>query len=136
MTLKAAMELGLIDALAEAAASSTEGGALTAGEVVALLPAANKADAEAGVDRMLRFLAGHGLVRCATEEADDGAVVPRYTPAPVCRWPSSKQGEGTLAPLALFGFHKDMLMPWHCTLFVPQICFDDSGDQGLLAFIK
>lgn len=136
MTLKAAMELGLIDALAEA--STTDGGALTASELAALLPAANKAEAEAGVDRMLRFLAGHGVVRCATEEADGGAVVRRYTPAPVCRWLSSKHGEGTLAPLALFGFHKDMLMPWYGTTysFLKLLSTIMSTDPSLLTFIK
>ncbi|TVU39480.1 hypothetical protein EJB05_12902 [Eragrostis curvula] len=69
------------------------------------------ADAEEAVDRMLRFLASHGVVTCTTEETD-GTAVRRYMPAPVCRWLSSEHGEGTLAPLAMFGFHKDMLMSW------------------------
>ncbi|XP_062187476.1 probable inactive methyltransferase Os04g0175900 [Phragmites australis] len=119
MTLKAAMELGLIDALAEAPA----GRALTAGELVARLrlrlPQTTPIDQmAAAVDRMLRFLVCHGVVRCATEEEDEGAgpggaAVRRYAPAPVCRWLSSNQGEGTLAPLAMFGFKNAILMPWH-----------------------
>ncbi|KAF8690672.1 hypothetical protein HU200_041045 [Digitaria exilis] len=66
MTLKAAMELGLIDTLTGAPA----GRALTADELAAKLPAGatNKAEAAAVVDRMLRFLASHGVVRCSAEE--------------------------------------------------------------------
>ena len=125
MTLKAAMELGLIDA---PGAASSEGRTLTAGELVSRLPAANKAEAEVEVDRMLLFLAGHGVVRCATENADD-AVVRRYMPASVCRWLSSKHGEGSLAPLALFGFHKDMLMPWYFPKDRLPVFAQNSGDD-------
>ncbi|KAL6851624.1 hypothetical protein ACP4OV_020188 [Aristida adscensionis] len=87
MTVKAAMELGLIDALAAAPA----GRALTAAELVARLPTANKAEAAAAVDRMLKFLACHGVVKCAMEEGAEpgGGALRRYAPAPVCRWLSS-----------------------------------------------
>jgi caffeic acid 3-O-methyltransferase len=56
MAPKAAMELGLIDALSAAPAGS---GALTAAELAAQAlprPAANKAKAEDAVERILRFL--------------------------------------------------------------------------------
>ncbi|CAN6205476.1 unnamed protein product [Urochloa humidicola] len=115
MTLKAAMELGLIDALMISAAPA--GRALTADELAAQLPAANKAEAAGGVDRMLRFLASHGVVKCSTEEGAGPNSVPfrRYAPGPVCRWLSSQgnQGEGSLAALAMFGFQQVMLTPWH-----------------------
>jgi len=118
MTLKAAMELGLIDALAAAPA----GALLTSGELVAQLPrppAANKVEATAAVDRMLRFLASHGVVTCSTEEvaapAPDGSgtTLRRYAKGPVCRWLSTtNNGEGSLAALAMFGFQQPFLNPW------------------------
>ncbi|KAF8731671.1 hypothetical protein HU200_015599 [Digitaria exilis] len=113
MTLKAAMELGLIDALTGAPA----GRALTVDELAAKLPAGatNKAEVAAAVDRMLRFLASHGVVRCSTEEGagPDSPPLRRYAPGPVCRWLSGNQGEGSLMDLAMFGFQRAMLTPWH-----------------------
>lgn len=61
MTLKAVMELGIIDQLLAA-----NGRMVTMEELVAQLPRY----AEASVvmlDRMLRFLASHSVVRCSTE---------------------------------------------------------------------
>lgn len=111
MTLKAAMELGLIDALTAGAAA---GHALTADELAAQLPAANKAEAAASVDRMLQFLASHGVVRCSTEDGvgPGSASLHRYAPGPICRWLSTNQVEGSLASLAMFGFQQVILTPW------------------------
>jgi caffeic acid 3-O-methyltransferase len=81
MTLKAAIQLGLIDALTAAA----DGRALTAGELVAQLPAVDDAEAATSVDRMLRLLASFNVVRCSTEAGPGGDPLRRYSPAPVCR---------------------------------------------------
>lgn len=112
MTVKAAMELGLIDLL------SAAGATMTAEELVAQLPrkpAADTAEAVSAVDRMLRFLAAHGVVACSVEEApaDGGTALPRrYSKAPVCRWLSTDNGEGSLAALSMFGFQPAYLKPW------------------------
>jgi len=114
MALKAAMELGLIDALMISAAPAGSGGALTAAELAAQAlprPAANKAKAEDAVDRILRFLAAQGVVTCST----DGTALRRYAATPVCRWlsSSSNHGEASLAALAALGFEPALFNPWY-----------------------
>ncbi|MGS7457374.1 methyltransferase family protein, partial [Mycobacterium tuberculosis] len=81
ITLKTAIELGIIDALTNAA-----GRALTVDELAAQLPAPDKAGSAASVDRLLRLLAAFDVVRCSTETGPDCEAVRKYTPAPVCRW--------------------------------------------------
>ncbi|TKW03172.1 hypothetical protein SEVIR_7G006100v4 [Setaria viridis] len=109
MTVKAAIELGLIDALSTAA-----GRAMTADELSAQLPTADKAEAAASVDRLLRLLASYNVVNCSTETGPSGeALQRRYTATPVCRWLTSNSGEGSLAPLAMFAVDEDYLPSWH-----------------------
>jgi caffeic acid 3-O-methyltransferase len=107
MTVKAAIELGLIDALSMAA-----GRAMTADELSAQLPAADKAEAAASVDWLLRFLACYNVVKCSTETSPSGEPLRQYTAAPVCRWLTSNSREGSLAPLAKFAVDKDYLPSW------------------------
>nr|CAB3486493.1 unnamed protein product [Digitaria exilis] len=98
MTVKAAIELGLIDAL------STAGGrAMTAAELSAPLPAAHKAEAAASVDRLLRLLASYNVVKCETETSPNGEAVRRYTAAPVCRWLTGNSGQHLGAAVAAGG---------------------------------
>lgn len=105
MTVKAAIELGLIEAL------STAGGrAMTAAELSAQLPAADKAEAAASVDRLLRLLASYNVVKCSTETSPDGMALRRYRAAPVCRWLTGNSG--SLAPLGLFAVDEDYLQSW------------------------
>uniref|UniRef100_A0A0E0KMS6 O-methyltransferase domain-containing protein n=1 Tax=Oryza punctata TaxID=4537 RepID=A0A0E0KMS6_ORYPU len=111
MTLKAAIELGLIDALTAAAG----GRALTADELAAQLPAADKAEAASSVDRMLRLLASFNVVKCSTEAGPGGEPLQRrYSPAPVCRWftGGGNSHHGSLAPSFLFGVDEDYLCTW------------------------
>ncbi|KAL6841149.1 hypothetical protein ACP4OV_029118 [Aristida adscensionis] len=112
MTLKAAIELGLLDALSQAAAGGG-GRELTADELAAHLPAPDKAEAAASVDRMLRLLASYNVVRCSTAAGPAGETLRRYAPAPMCRWLASDGPEGSLAPLAMFAVDKDYLTSWH-----------------------
>ncbi|CAL5033630.1 unnamed protein product [Urochloa decumbens] len=104
MTVKAAIELGLIDVLSTAASR-----AMTADELSAQLPAADKAEAAASVDRLLRFLASYNVVKCSAETGPNGEALRRYTAAPVCRWLASNSSEGSLAPLAMFAVDEDYL---------------------------
>jgi caffeic acid 3-O-methyltransferase len=111
LVLRAAIQLGLLDALCTAPT------ALTADELVSQIKvAADKDEAAASVDRILRYLACYNVVRCSTETTTslDGAVLlRRYTPAPVCRWLSSNNGKGSLAPFAVFLGDPDHMLPWH-----------------------
>ena len=103
LTLKAAIELGVLDALGNAA-----GRALTAEELWADLPAA--AEAAASVDRILRLLASFDIVRCST---DEGQTIRQYTPAPVCRWLTrNTTGGASLAPYAMFTADQDYMTTW------------------------
>ncbi|OEL20675.1 putative inactive methyltransferase Os04g0175900 [Dichanthelium oligosanthes] len=108
MTVKAAIELGLIDAL-----SMAPGRAMTADELAAQLPAVDKAEAAASVDRLLRLLASYNVVKCSTETGPRGEAFRRYTAAPVCRWLTNNNGEGSLAQLAMFAVDEDYLPSWH-----------------------
>ncbi|XP_052138074.1 naringenin 7-O-methyltransferase [Oryza glaberrima] len=108
MTLKAAIELGLVDELLAAA-----GAAVTAEELAARLrlPAAA---AGAAVDRMLRLLASYGVVRCATEAGPDGKARRSYAAAPVCKWlAAGSSGEGSMAPLGLLNLDKVFMENWY-----------------------
>ncbi|KAM3353487.1 hypothetical protein ACQJBY_024576 [Aegilops geniculata] len=108
ITLKTAIELGIIDALTNAA-----GRALTVDELAAQLPAPDKAGSAASVDRLLRLLAAFDVVRCSTETGPDCEAVRKYTPAPVCRWLTSNRSDGSLAPLAMFAVDQDYLPTWN-----------------------
>jgi flavonol 3-O-methyltransferase/caffeic acid 3-O-methyltransferase len=64
MTLKSAIELGMLETLVGAG-----GKALSPSEVVARLPSTTaNPDAPAMVDRMLRLLASYNVVKCEVEE--------------------------------------------------------------------
>nr|CAB3496672.1 unnamed protein product [Digitaria exilis] len=102
MTVKAAIELGLIDDLLAAG-----GLAVTPEELVAARPWPRPAEAAAAADRMLRFLASHGVVRCTTEVGPDGKARRSYAAAPVCKWLATRKnvlvdvGGGTGATLQM-----------------------------------
>uniref|UniRef100_A0A0E0DGA4 O-methyltransferase domain-containing protein n=1 Tax=Oryza meridionalis TaxID=40149 RepID=A0A0E0DGA4_9ORYZ len=104
MVLRAAIQLGLLDALAAG------GDALTADELAGKIQATDGV----AVGRILRFLASFDVVRCSTETSPGGgaALIRRYTPAPVCRWLTKNNGEGSLAPFSVFIIDEDHLLPW------------------------
>uniref|UniRef100_K3ZJ86 O-methyltransferase domain-containing protein n=1 Tax=Setaria italica TaxID=4555 RepID=K3ZJ86_SETIT len=108
LVLRAAIQLGLLDALCAAPT------ALTAGELAEQIKAADKAEATASVDRILVYLACFNVVRCSTEMTGlGGAVRRRYTPAPLCRWLTKNDGKGSLGPFAVFLGDPDHVLPWH-----------------------
>jgi flavonol 3-O-methyltransferase/caffeic acid 3-O-methyltransferase len=97
MTLKSAIELGMMEALVGA-----DGRALSPSEVVARLPSTTaNPDAPAMVDRMLRLLASYNVVKCEVEEGKDGVLARRYAPAPVCKWLTPNKEGVSMAPLVL-----------------------------------
>ncbi|CAN6214026.1 unnamed protein product [Urochloa humidicola] len=106
MTLMAAIELGLIDHLVAA-----EGRAVAVEELAARMP--RPAEAAARVDRMLRFLASHGVVRCAVEAAPDGEARRSYAAAPVCKWLTVNAGnKDSVAPAARMSLNKVFMDIW------------------------
>jgi caffeic acid 3-O-methyltransferase len=113
MAVKAAVKLGLIDALSAAAAA--DGNGLTADELAReLVQAEDKAESASLIGRILRFLASFDVVRCSADKAPDGTVLWRYSPAPACRWlTTTNNGEGSLGPMAVFAVDEDNLSSWY-----------------------
>uniref|UniRef100_A0ACD5ZA97 Uncharacterized protein n=1 Tax=Avena sativa TaxID=4498 RepID=A0ACD5ZA97_AVESA len=109
MTLKSAIELGLLEILVGAG-----GKALSPSEVVARLPSASSnPDAPAMVDRMLRLLASFNVVSCQVEEGRDGLLARRYGPAPVCKWLTPNEDGVSMAPLVLARNDKVTMESWY-----------------------
>ncbi|KAG8046539.1 hypothetical protein GUJ93_ZPchr0008g12294 [Zizania palustris] len=108
MTLKNAIELGLLETLVGA------GGKLLSPEEVAdRLPSkANPAAADM-VDRMLRLLSSYNVVACQTEEGKDGKLSRRYGPAPVCKWLTPNEDGVSMAALALMNQDKILMESWY-----------------------
>ncbi|TVU25977.1 hypothetical protein EJB05_28501, partial [Eragrostis curvula] len=106
MTLKAVIELGLIDQLLAA-----DGRAITVEELAAGLPCPGKtADM---VDRMLRFLASHSVVNCITELGPDGMACRSYAALPVCKWLAGKGAEDSVVPFGRMILHKAFIESWY-----------------------
>ncbi|KAG2581686.1 hypothetical protein PVAP13_6KG071170 [Panicum virgatum] len=109
MTLKNAIELGLLEVLQKDPAA-----ALAPEEVVARLPVAPaNPDAAAMVDRMLRLLASYDVVRCRMEEGKDGRYSRRYAAAPVCKWLTPNEDGVSMAALALMNQDKVLMESWY-----------------------
>uniref|UniRef100_A0A0E0LRF1 Caffeic acid O-methyltransferase n=1 Tax=Oryza punctata TaxID=4537 RepID=A0A0E0LRF1_ORYPU len=108
MTLKNAIELGLLETLQGAGGKS-----LTPAEVADKLPSkANPAAADM-VDRMLRLLASYNVVRCEMEEGKDGKLSRRYAAAPVCKWLTPNEDGVSMAALALMNQDKVLMESWY-----------------------
>ncbi|CAL4913262.1 unnamed protein product [Urochloa decumbens] len=112
MTLKAVIELGVIDELLAAG-----GRAVTPEHLVAARRWPRPAEAAAAVDRMLRFLASHSVVRCTTEAGPGGKPRRSYAAAPVCKWlalaAARDGGQGSMAPLGLMNLDKAFMETWY-----------------------
>ncbi|CAN6363524.1 unnamed protein product [Urochloa humidicola] len=110
MVIKAAVQLGLIDAIGAA----VDGSGLTADELAAkTVQAEDKSESAALIGRILRFLASFDVVRCSAEKSPDGSVLWRYSPAPACRWLTGNNGGGSLGPMSVFSVDEDCLSSWH-----------------------
>ncbi|XBJ27663.1 hypothetical protein VPH35_004894 [Triticum aestivum] len=108
MTLKNAIELGMLETLVSAG-----GKALSPSEVAAQLPCKANPDAPAMVDRMLRLLATHKVVSCEMEKGEDGLLVRRYSPAPVCKWLTANEDGVSMAPMLLMVQDKVLMDCWY-----------------------
>ena len=109
MTLKNALELGLLEVLQ---AEAPAGKALAPEEVVARLPVppTNPGAADM-VDRMLRLLASYDVVKCQMEDKD-GKYERRYSAAPVGKWLTPNEDGVSMAALALMNQDKVLMESW------------------------
>ncbi|WOL13244.1 hypothetical protein Cni_G22013 [Canna indica] len=106
MTLKAAIELGLLEIIVRAGA----GARLTAAEVVDQMHAKNPQAAAAMVDRILRLLAAYNILRCSVDGDDDTR---RYASAPVCKYLTKNEDGVSLATLSLMNQDKVLMGSWY-----------------------
>jgi caffeic acid 3-O-methyltransferase len=112
LVLRAAIQLGLIDALCAAPA------AVTADELARQIKAVDRADTAASVERILGYLACVNVVRCSAETTGpNGEVLRRYMPAPVCRWLTKNDGKGSLGTFAVFLGDPDHILPWYISSY-------------------
>ncbi|GAB4844883.1 hypothetical protein Ancab_040111 [Ancistrocladus abbreviatus] len=100
--LKAAIDLNLLDIIAEAG----PGEFLSAAEIAAKLPTKNP-DAAAMINRMLRLLASYSLLQCSSREVEGGVegVERVYGIAPAGKFFVKSQEEGSLASLMPLACH-------------------------------
>ncbi|KAK3417940.1 hypothetical protein EUGRSUZ_H03924 [Eucalyptus grandis] len=108
MTLKSALELGIIDALISA------GGFLSPTEITSWVGAKNPG-APVLVDRMMRLLASHGVIEWRSRRGDgDGDGGEReYGPGPMCRFFAKDQEGGDVGPIFLLIHDKVFMESWY-----------------------
>ncbi|URD76217.1 caffeic acid [Musa troglodytarum] len=108
MTLKAAIELGLLEILTKAG----PGARLSPADVAAQLPTENP-HAAVMVDRMLRLLAAYNVVSCTVEPDAAGRPPRTYGAAPVCKYLTKNEDGVSMAALALMNQDKVLMESWY-----------------------
>ncbi|XP_020260885.1 caffeic acid 3-O-methyltransferase-like isoform X2 [Asparagus officinalis] len=107
MTLKAVIELGVLDIIANAG----PGRQLSVAEIVSNI-CTNNAQAATVLDRMLRYLASSSILTCSGTEGA-GRVERRYGLSPVGKlFVGVKDGGASLAPLIIMDQHKARQDSW------------------------
>lgn len=107
MTLKAAIELELLEIIARAGPQAK----LSPDDIVASLPVENPQAADE-VDRILRLLAAYGIVDCAVEAAADGGSSRKYSMTPLCKLLTKDEGGVSMASLCLLMQDKVHMESW------------------------
>lgn len=104
MSLQSVIELGVFDIIAKAG----EGAKLSAAEIVAQMPS-NNLEAPMMVDRILRMLSSHSVLRCSVV-ADDQRV---YSLTPVAKLFVTNEDGVSLGPLVALLQDKVFLDSWY-----------------------
>ena len=110
MVLKAALELGVIDTIAAAG----NGAWLSPSEITVSLPTKpTNPEAPVLLDRMLRLLVSHSMLKCrmvkSRENGRTGKMERVYTAEPVCTYfLKDSDGSGSLASLLIM-FHDQVI---------------------------
>nr|BAO31651.1 O-methyltransferase [Sesamum radiatum] len=108
MVLKSAIELDLLELIKKAG----PGASASPSQLAAQLQPQNP-DAATMIDRMLRFLAAHSVLRCTLKPLPDGGVERRYSLAPVCKFLTRNEDGVSLAPVALMLQDKVLMESWY-----------------------
>ncbi|KAJ4749384.1 Caffeic acid-3-O-methyltransferase [Rhynchospora pubera] len=104
LTLKAVMELGVLEIIKMGSASaSAQPAMMTAEDIAAQLPTKNP-QAAAMLDRMLALLASYNIVSCVIEKKEK--VVRRYGPAPFFKLLTKDDDGVTVGTLSLLGMEQ------------------------------
>ncbi|KAH9718184.1 Flavone 3'-O-methyltransferase 1 [Citrus sinensis] len=107
MTMKAIIELGVLEILAKASPSQ-----LSSSEIASQLPTNNQ-EASTVLDRMLRLLASYSFLTYNLVTNKDGNVCGVYGLASVCRYLLPNEDGVSLAPIFLFAQEKVSVDPWY-----------------------
>ncbi|KAH9718235.1 Flavone 3'-O-methyltransferase 1 [Citrus sinensis] len=107
MTMKAIIELGVLEILAKASPSQ-----LSSSEIASQLPTNNQ-EASTVLDRMLRLLASYSFLTYNLVTNKDGNVCGVYGLASVCRYLLPNEDGVSLAPIFLLAQEKVSVDPWY-----------------------
>ncbi|KAH9717590.1 Flavone 3'-O-methyltransferase 1 [Citrus sinensis] len=106
ITMKAIIELGVLEILAKASPSQ-----LSSSEIAFQLPTNNQ-EAPTVLDRMLQLLASCSFLTCNLVTNKDGNVFRVYGLASVCRYLLPNEDGVSLAPIFLLSQEKVNVDPW------------------------
>ncbi|CAH9070880.1 unnamed protein product [Cuscuta epithymum] len=108
MVLKAAVELDLLELMAQAG----PGAAVSPSELAAQLPTTNP-DAAVMLDRILRLLCTYSVLNCSLRTLADGRVERLYSLAPVCKYLTKNSDGVSMAPLVIMNQDKVLMESWY-----------------------
>ncbi|CAH9143024.1 unnamed protein product [Cuscuta epithymum] len=108
MVLKAAVELDLLELMAQAG----PGAAVSPSELAAQLPTTNP-DAAVMLDRILRLLCTYSVLNCSLRTLADGRVERLYSLAPVCKYLTKNSDGVSMAPLLVMNHDKVFMESWY-----------------------
>lgn len=112
MTMKTAIELGLLEILAKASPSR-----ISSAEIASQLPTKNQ-DAPVILDRILRLLASHSVLTCNLVTSKDGNVQRLYGLTPVGKFFVQNENGVSLAPFLVIVHDKVSVDPWFVLILV------------------
>ncbi|KAL5988550.1 Caffeic acid 3-O-methyltransferase [Asimina triloba] len=107
MTLKAAIELDVLEIIAKAG----PGAQLSPAEIAAHITTKNAA-APIMLDRILRLLASYSILTCTHRTLENGQLERVYGLAPICKFLVSNEEGASMAPLLDFIHHKVFMETW------------------------
>ncbi|KAK9270315.1 hypothetical protein L1049_025893 [Liquidambar formosana] len=108
MAIKSALELNILDIISAAG----DGAFLSPSDISAQLPTNNPA-APVLLDRLLRLLASHSILKCSLQTGDHGHVERLYGMAPVSKFLTRNQDGGSVGPLLLLLHDKVLMESWY-----------------------
>ncbi|KAK8946673.1 hypothetical protein KSP39_PZI006381 [Platanthera zijinensis] len=110
MALSAAIQLGIFDVIG----APSIGTKLTSDELAVRLGAtANPRSSAFMIERVLRLLASHSILRCSADILADGSRVHRYSAAPVCKYLTANEDGVSMAALSLMITDRVSMESWY-----------------------